>query len=374
MPSEPRPLLRPLYSSHGRPTGPPSYQPAAHAGLWYDKFCNVWECPNPRTWNDCKIEKKLEWIKTVTDHVVGDPELLSEYADRSRRMIEALSGRCIDLVSDSRFVTGLGREHPVENGFTWHPTLGTPYLPGSSVKGIVRAWALCNRAGDSEASTEWEPILGKADQAGRIVLLDALPVSPVHLEVDVMTPHYADYYERGEPPGDWMSPNPIPLLVVAKGTRFQFGIIPRSAGNRSQLPTVEGWLREALEWLGGGAKTAVGYGRFAAAEKAAARPAAPGATALPPAPGAQSRPRPRYKPGDVVTATRVEDPKGKGRVWFKTNDGFGGTLAVKSEHMTAIAIGENMTLQIMAVLEDGYNFRLPSKEVHGPSQKTRDTR
>jgi CRISPR-associated protein Cmr6 len=34
----------------------------------------------------------------------------------------------------------LGNPHPVEKGFLWHPTLGTPSLPGSGVKGLVRAW------------------------------------------------------------------------------------------------------------------------------------------------------------------------------------------------------------------------------------------
>ena len=53
------------------------------------------------------------------------------------------------FTTDGRFVTGTGRSHSVENGFAWHPTLGTPYLSGSSVKGMIRARA--QEAGASPA-------------------------------------------------------------------------------------------------------------------------------------------------------------------------------------------------------------------------------
>ncbi|HWO99019.1 MAG TPA: RAMP superfamily CRISPR-associated protein [Methylococcus sp.] len=36
------------------------------------------------------------------------------------------------------FTTGLGNEHPLENGFAFLNPYGLPYLPGSGVKGILR--------------------------------------------------------------------------------------------------------------------------------------------------------------------------------------------------------------------------------------------
>lgn len=36
------------------------------------------------------------------------------------------------------FVTGMGMEHPLENGFAFLDPYGVPYLPGSSVKGVLR--------------------------------------------------------------------------------------------------------------------------------------------------------------------------------------------------------------------------------------------
>ena len=76
-----------------------------------------------------------------------------------------------------------------------------------------------------------------------------------------MTPHFAGWTER-EPPGDWLSPTPIPFLTTAAGTPFLFGIVPIRAAGNDDLKTASAWLRAALSWAGAGAKTAVGYGRF----------------------------------------------------------------------------------------------------------------
>ncbi|MBK9095192.1 MAG: hypothetical protein IPM84_21030 [Anaerolineae bacterium] len=45
------------------------------------------------------------------------------------------------LRTDWRLVTGLGRKGPLEVGFTFH-RYGFPILPGSSLKGLARAWGL----------------------------------------------------------------------------------------------------------------------------------------------------------------------------------------------------------------------------------------
>ena len=91
--------------------------------------------------------------------------------------------------------------------------------------------------------------------------MDAVPVAPVRLDADVMTPHYAGW-SASEPPGDWMSPTPIPFLTVAAGTPFLFALVSGRGASDEDLNTVEGWLGAALVWAGGGAKTAIGYGRF----------------------------------------------------------------------------------------------------------------
>ena len=235
-----------------------------HAGLWFDKFCDRWRVQD-RTWSmksgkgDDGKGPKLEWIDTLTTGKVGTAGQIEECASRLVRLIDRRGGRFTVCATGSRFVTGLGRSHPVENGFAWHPTLGTPYLPGSSVKGLVRAWVKLD-ADPSPACETVERLLGDRGAAGGISFLDAVPIEPVQLEADVMTPHYASWTTK-EPPGDWCSPVPIPFLVAAARTPFLFGVIPCRA-DTDDLSAVMSWLCAALAWNGAGAKTAVGYGRF----------------------------------------------------------------------------------------------------------------
>ena len=115
--------------------------------------------------------------------------------------------------------------------------------------------------------------------AGTVCFLDAIPVGSVKLEAEIMTPHYANWTEK-KPPGDWMSPSPIPFLAVAKQTSFLFGVFalpnPNTRSNLNarsnlnveanvaahDLELVLSWLEAGLKWAGAGAKTATGYGRF----------------------------------------------------------------------------------------------------------------
>lgn len=249
-------------------------------GLWYDKYCDQW-CRNPdngtiapEAWTLKSFgssNPKLDWIKTVTARAVGDATLFRETVERTNKLLAAYDQKPLPFKTTGPFVTGLGRGHPVENGFAWHHSLGVPYLPGASVKGMVRAWVeqWKDEGWLKNYATKVIEIFGpKGDEArnnpdtGSVIFLDALPSSPVHLQPDIMTPHYAPYYKNGEPPADWYSPIPIPFLVVAPGTTFLFGVLPRHVSNTADCGLVQGWLRDALEAIGAGAKTAVGYGRF----------------------------------------------------------------------------------------------------------------
>ena len=203
---------------------------------------------------------KLDWINEVTESPVGNPDEIDECGLRMLRMVESRDGRFWIFRTASRFVSGVGRSHPVENGFAWHPTLGTPYLPGSSVKGLVTAWAGAE-AGMRPDDDEWTRLFGGPRREGCICFMDAMPVRPATLDLDVMTPHYAGWNEEN-PPGDWMSPNPIPFLTVAEGNLFVFAIVPGRGVSHADMDSVESWLADALDSAGGGAKTAVGYGRF----------------------------------------------------------------------------------------------------------------
>ena len=257
----------------------PSRESDGHVGLWYDKFCDQWRVTD----STCAMKdgnSKLAWINKLTSGTVGMQTQIRESTSRLVALVDSRGGRWGVFTTASRFVTGLGLSHPVENGFAWHPTLGTPYLPGSSIKGIVRAWA--ERDADPHPDGETiKCLLGDRGTVGNVCFLDAIPIEPVPLEADVITPHYARWSQK-EPPGDWRSPIPIPYLVTAAEAPFLFGIVPRCrAVSDESLHTVMGWMCSALTWAGGGAKTAVGYGRFerndgktSEMRRAAARPGA----------------------------------------------------------------------------------------------------
>ena len=87
--------------------------------------------------------------------------------------------------------------------------------------------------------------------------------------------------QAGEVPGDWFGPVPIPFLTTGVGARFQFAVVPRTPNGDKDLETVAKWLTGALDRMGAGAKTAVGYGRFRE----------PGATRSPESRNAQVAPR-----------------------------------------------------------------------------------
>ncbi len=234
----------------------------ANVGLWFDKFCNQWDEDD---W-ELDSKGKYNWMKTVADDnkLLGDAELIKEMQLRQAKLTHQLNGQLLFFKTDGRFITGMGREHPVENGVCWHHTLGIPYLPGSSIKGIVRSWAK-TWLKDDKVEQICGPEDDNARQVGSVIFFDALPVKPIKMEIDIMTPHYSEYYRENVPPADCYSPIPIPFLTVAGEQSFMFSLAPRRPGDESNLEDVKiaaEWLEQALTIIGAGAKTAAGYGRF----------------------------------------------------------------------------------------------------------------
>ncbi|MBI4612633.1 MAG: type III-B CRISPR module RAMP protein Cmr6 [Planctomycetes bacterium] len=207
----------------------------------------------------------------------------------------------VEAKQKSRLASALGVAHPLENGFMFHRVYGVPFLPGSSLKGAVRAAFLKTIAGNSgwdslvekshkddllgELGADLRHLFGSSlkdpdnfprDEShlvrGRLVFLDAFPREAAKLEVDVLTPHHHKYYEKGEAPGDWENPLPAFFLTVSAGTRWVFRAIlepPRPAGRAEHRDdpagreAIEAAFRDALETWGIGAKKAAGYGWLA---------------------------------------------------------------------------------------------------------------
>lgn len=249
---------------------PSSLQPSSdkhdepNAGLWYDKFFDQWN----EAYSAVREGGKASWVKSGADKPVGTKHAVEEMARRIGTLAENHGGQLAYFRTDGPFVTGLGRSHPVENGFAWHHTLGTPYLPGSSLKGMLRAWAHEKEIKPTDIARIFGAGGSRSGTVGSVVFFDAIPTKPVSLAADVMTPHYSPWYQDEMdqiPPADWHDPTPIPFLVVATGQSFVFALAPRRPQNsddQKDCETVFQWLAQALDSLGAGAKTSVGYGRF----------------------------------------------------------------------------------------------------------------
>jgi len=212
----------------------------------------------------------------------------------------------------SRLVVGLGDESVYETSVRLLRNYGVPYIPGTALKGIARAYALekladekLNDLKDIFETNDFSEIVGKLDKAlsnegklengekleikatfgknklevsfqdlveifgtteksGKVVFFDALPVPNGNLdeplEFDIMNPHYGPYYQNGKAPGDWHDPRPVIFLVVRPGIEFKFAVAP--LGNEELARKTRAILEEALKNHGVGAKTSLGYGRF----------------------------------------------------------------------------------------------------------------
>ncbi len=270
-------MSSPLYNGFNPPDNYPS---GGHAGLWYDRFFDAYDP------NGAVPGAKLKWIKKITLSPLGG-EKVGQFVMRQMELIDSLGGKSIVAKTDWHFVTGMGINHPVENGFAWHPTLGVPYLTGAAVKGLLRAWCeqwssefeKLDEDKKAEKLRDWfgpsfKELKDKTNKiepaVGNLIFFDAIPTNPVQLQADVMTPHYDEWYEEGggvpnpdgsNVPADWHNPVPVPFLAVAPGQSFLFSISARPGCNIN-LDSVLQELKDALEWLGAGAKTAVGYGRM----------------------------------------------------------------------------------------------------------------
>jgi len=280
----------PLYQQHNAPMTPPEN---SHLGLWYTRFFNRYHAQ----W---KLEKedKEKWVSSVAHRKCGDDKVLTQQTLRLLTLVQALKrqdtlkeGDFAICETNWHFATGLGLPHPVENGLAWHHTLGVPYLAGNAVKGLLRAWveiwddSLSDKQRLQRRQSWFGMVKGEEgderDQAGQLLFFDAIPIEPVRLIADIMTPHYGKWYEQGHEiqgpnmtdllkehherlPADWHEPIPVPFLAV-KQAKLLFVIVARDVKDKlladEALKALKS-LVEALKWIGVGAKTAAGYGHL----------------------------------------------------------------------------------------------------------------
>jgi CRISPR type III-B/RAMP module RAMP protein Cmr6 len=370
--------------------------PRLAPGLLYHKWQAYDAAAAPFSTEKARLPFLEDVAQGVNDLAAGRHS--SRYKDWHRRYREALQGLGVDLAETApagstvwRLVAGFASNPALESGLHLYPLHSVPYLPGSSVRGLVRHVAEGELLGDlregwvglvdpPEDTPDFETFLVEAERLA--ALLGGLSVRPLRpkgevdpeappaetaysllkrwsqsqglspelrtrlaalvdghtggmvafydappdpgqeglLQVDILNPHYPEYYKSaGEsPPSDDQNPNPVYFLAVRPGARFTFpfrlcswpaasGGDPAEVERRDRLhglsreearERISSWLLKGLEEYGAGGKTAAGYGYFtvesavgstviaAAGPAAAVTAAKPGVekAAAPPAP------------------------------------------------------------------------------------------
>ncbi|MCC7367676.1 MAG: type III-B CRISPR module RAMP protein Cmr6 [Chloroflexi bacterium] len=239
----------------------------SNLSLALNRFVDAWR-PGFAGVDDARRRQFLAaCIGILQDARVG--VLLDQYQARQAALLESYrrDGWQRQIVRGRltrRLVIGLGIAHPLETNLALHRIGGFPYLPGSTVKGGVRAAAEELDGADSDVVRRaFGPASDEdAHARGVLVFLDAFPEPGFRLAVDVMTPHHRAYYTGSEPPADWQSPNPILFPCVERGSVFRFAVACRDSDTAtSGWGQIMDWLNEALrDGLGG--KRSAGYGAF----------------------------------------------------------------------------------------------------------------
>jgi len=191
-----------------------------------------------------------------------------------------------DLKTNWRLAIGMGTASIYETGITLHHIYGIPYIPASSIKGVVRSYIISEYFGNSDNypfipieekefplvnaeyralrdenfckifgcpkdvkavrfskvdSDKYEPLLTKkgdydyknaettglkTEHIGLVMFFDAFPLKldENSIQADIMNPHYGDYYGDNT---NKIAPtdyqNPVPIpFLTVKDTDFQF--------------------------------------------------------------------------------------------------------------------------------------------------------
>lgn len=236
-------------------------------------------------WKKINDDAKEALCKTGNKLLKNISSLLKTKHEQQKNYISALKEQGIitfafEAKTISPFITGLGSEHPMETGMILDRNIGVPYIPASSIKGVLRLACAINLA-ESNAEYKKSGIVPDDDKnlvkyfgsmsqeadkqsRGQLMFLDAYPKDKISLKMDIMNPHFRKYYSgENKQPVETESPNPIKFLTVAEATTFIFrcAFIPLK-GDSCDENEVRKMFGTAFEKVGFGGKTAIGYGRF----------------------------------------------------------------------------------------------------------------
>ncbi len=292
----------------------------SHTLLWTTHDLNHEVRGQNRQEREVKYDNKVAALSDAKKLNENDRNIMRSLVERQRQAFDVSAtseaSYRLDALATAPFTTGLGNEHPLENGFAFLNPYGLPYLPGSGVKGVLRQAARELASGDWGDTKGWNesqiyPLMqgegaarravhdehtkapvklsmldalfglesddgGKVHVCGALVFWDVVPqIKGDSLAVEIMTPHQGHYYQQNPAAGstnphDSGQPIPISYLTVPPGSGFTFHVVcdlpflrriaPTLAENGHWKALLTAAFEHAFQWLGFGAKTAVGYG------------------------------------------------------------------------------------------------------------------
>lgn len=240
----------------------------SNLSLWLDRYVGY-----EKKWK-LDEENKSKFLKKVVDKFNFPSQLISAYHQRWQITTQSFShAQHFQASPEWRMAVGLGQTSILETSLTLDRITGIPLIPGSALKGLAATYAMLEELEETERKNiettknptdqqkDFLAIFGTENNTGKIVFFDAVPTKSPILELDIMNNHYPQYYEGEEAPTPSQSPNPVYFLTLGNQSEFAFAVARRDKNTKQELvKKAANWLKQGLETMGVGAKTAAGYG------------------------------------------------------------------------------------------------------------------
>ncbi|MBB5149084.1 type III-B CRISPR module RAMP protein Cmr6 [Ureibacillus thermosphaericus] len=189
--------------------------------------------------------------------------------------------------SEGKLLIGTGAIHVLESTLTIHQIYGVPYIPASSMKGLVRNWvvqAFFNGEDPFDQKTDKTldekqkivkaimiDIFGDKEHRGKAQFYDVFPSTDYDIVPDVLTVHFPNYYQRKSEATDNQTVIPFTGLQVIEASYYDIRFTLRkyrkermqsSFSSEELMKILKDWVTKMLLESGVGAKTSTGYGQF----------------------------------------------------------------------------------------------------------------
>jgi CRISPR type III-B/RAMP module RAMP protein Cmr6 len=211
-----------------------------------------------------KDKEKQQFLKAICDKVKPS-SAYGPHLETWKEAMRAIGATLYEAKLQTRLLIGTGGPSPTENGLSVNHTFGVPVVPGSTIKGAVRAklMEVFGESDDAHANNlRTNSVLGSTEHMSSVTFFDAMPALKNNesiVALEIMTPHYQDYMTgKEEKPLDSSNPIPVSLVAVKSGTTFWFAVLyPNREWEEKMRPLLEATLEGGL-----GSKVNQGYGRF----------------------------------------------------------------------------------------------------------------